>query len=330
MPKRSPAEIAIGPLAPSAIAHGGVAQQSPDLALKASNASLPRIVLNDVSERVIGDFNLARLETIGLHLSSNKIAARDLQLLARRVAGETDDLHAVAKRPGDRVEHIRRRDEHDAAEVKRHAQVIVAKGVVLLGIKHFQERGGRVALNAGAELVDLIQHHDAVAGLGLADPLNDVAGQGADIGSSMSANLRLVMHPAEADAHKFAVHGARDRLAERRLADAGRSDKAKDRRLAARRQLANGQIFDDPALDLLETEVILVKDAARRRDVDRRLLGKAPGQFDQPIEIGSHHPVLAGGFRHALQTPELLARLVVDLLGHFRVADRLLKLGDLG
>ena len=58
--------------------------------------------------------------------------------------------------------------------------------------------------------------------------------------------------------------------------------------------------------------------------------GSAPGQFDQPVEIGPHHPVFAGGFRHALQTPKLLARLVLDLLRHVGVADRLLELGDLG
>ena len=106
------------------------------------------------------------------------------------------------------------------------AEVVVAEAVVLLGIKHLQHRGGRVALDAGAELVDLVQHHDAIAGAGLADRLNDVAGQSADIGSPVAANLRFVMHAAETDADKFAVHGARDRLTERGLADAWRPDEA--------------------------------------------------------------------------------------------------------
>jgi len=35
-----------------------------------------------------------------------------------------------------------------------------------------------------------------------------------------------------------------------------------------------------------------------------------------------------GGFRHPLQAPELLARLVVDLLRHMRAGDCLLELGD--
>src|SRR6202034_3855205 len=122
-----------------------------------------------------------------------------------------------------------------AAEVERHREVIVAEGVVLLRVQHLQHRGGRVALTAGPKLVDLVEHHDAVASFGFADRLNDVAGQGADISPPMAADLCFVMHAAEADPDKLAVHGARDRLTERCLADAGRSDKAEEWRLAVRR-----------------------------------------------------------------------------------------------
>ena len=116
-----------------------------------------------------------------------------------------------------------------------------------------------------AELVDLVQHHHAVARAGLADRLDDVAGQRADIGAPVAADLRLVVHAAEADAHELAVHRARDRLAERGLADAGRADEAQDRRLALRRELAHGEIFDDAPLDLVEAEVVLVEDACAPR-----------------------------------------------------------------
>jgi hypothetical protein len=104
-------------------------------------------------------------------------SARDLELLVGGVAGEADDLHAVAQRPGDGVEHVGGGDEHDAAEVERHRQIVVAEGVVLLGIEHFEQRRDRVALDAAAQLVDLVEHHHAVARAGLADRLDDVAGQ---------------------------------------------------------------------------------------------------------------------------------------------------------
>ena len=106
---------------------------------------------------------------------------------------------------------------------------------------------GGIALDAGAHLVDLVEHHHAVPRAGLADRLDDVARQRADIGAAVAADLGLVVHAAEADADECAAHGAGDRLAERGLADAGRPDEAQDRRLALRRQLAHRQIFDDPA-----------------------------------------------------------------------------------
>ena len=85
--------------------HGGLAQHPADLALQTANASLARVALDDSPERVIGDLDLLWLEAVRLQLAPNKIAARDLEFLVRRVAGEADDLHAVAKRTGDGVEH---------------------------------------------------------------------------------------------------------------------------------------------------------------------------------------------------------------------------------
>ena len=218
----------------------------------------------------------------------------------------------------------------DAGEVERHGEVVVAERVVLLRVEHFEQRRARVALDARADLVDLVEHHDAVARPGLADALDDVAGQRADIGAPVAADLGLVMHAAEADAHELAAQRLGDRLAERGLADAGRPDEAQDRRLAARRELQHRQVFDDPALDLVEPEMVGVEDAPRLGDVDRRRLGQRPGQLDQPVEIGPDHAVFAGGLGHALQAAKLLARLILDLLRHFGGDDRLLEFRDLG
>ena len=146
----------------------------------------------------------------------------------------------------------------------------------------------------------------------------------------MAADFGFVVHAAEANAHEFAVHGARDRLAERSFADAGRTDEAQDRRLAVRREFPHGEIFDDPPLDLVEIVVVLVEDAPRFGDVDRLLLGQRPRQLDQPVEIAAHHAVFAGRFRHALQPAQFLARLLLDLLRHFGVGDGLVELGHFG
>ena len=73
--------------------------------------------------------------------------------------------------------------------------------------------------------------------------------------------------------------------------------------------------------------MVLVEDAPRLGDVDVGFLGQRPRQLDQPIEIGAHHAVFAGRLRHALQPPQFLARLILDLLGHFGLGDGLAELG---
>ena len=84
----------------------------------------------------------------------------------------------------------------------------------LLRVEHFEQRGGRVAVDPGTELVDLVEHHHAVAAAGFADALDDIAGQRAHIGAAVTADLRLVVHAPEADADELAAHRARDRLTE--------------------------------------------------------------------------------------------------------------------
>ena len=214
-------------------------------------------------------------------------------------------------------------------EVEGDAEIIVAEGRILLRVEHFEQRGGRIAVKAGAELVDLVEHHHGIARAGLADRLDDVARQRADIGAPMAADLRLVVHAAEAQAHEFAPGRARDALAERGLADARRSDEAEDRALAVGLELAHREIFEDAPLDLGQPVMILVQDAARFGDVDVVGVELRPGQIDEPIQIGADHAVFGGGLGHALEPLELLRRLILGLLRHARLFDRLAQLGDL-
>ena len=156
------------------------------------------------------------------------------------------------------------------------AEIVVAEGRVLLRIEHFEQRRGRVAVKAaGAELVDLVEHHHAVARARLAQALDDVARQRADVGAPVAADLRLVVHAAQAHAHELAPGRLGDALAERGLAHAGRADEAQDRALARRIQLAHREVLEDALLDLLEAVVVLVEDAPRLGDVDRAASGVA-------------------------------------------------------
>ena len=129
---------------------------------------------------------------------------------------------------------VRGGDEQHLREVERHLEVVIAERRVLLGVEHLEQRRRRIAAEVGADLVDLVEHEHRVARARAAQALDDAARQRADVGAPVAADLRLVAHAAERDAHELAPERARDRAAERGLADAGRPDEAQDRASSGR------------------------------------------------------------------------------------------------
>ena len=192
-----------------------------------------------------------------------------------------------------------------AREVERQIEIVIAEVVVLLRIEHLEQRRLRVAAKVGADLVDLVDHHHRIARARIADRAHDRAGHRADVRAAMSANLGFVANAADREAHELAPHRAGDRLSERRLADAGRSDEAEDRPGQFLLELSDGQVLDDAVLDLLEIVVILVEDRARRLDVD--VVGRlgVPRQRHEPIEVRADDAVLRTGLRHFREPIEL-------------------------
>ena len=281
-----------------------------------------------LADGVLGDLALLGGEAGRLELALEQIALCDLELFVLGVTGKLDDLHAVAHRAGNGVEHVGGRDEHDLREVEGHGEIVVAKGRVLLRVEHLEQRRRRIAVEAGAELVDLVEHHHRIAGAGLADRLDDVAGKGADVGAPMPSDLGLVVHAAETEPDEFAAGRPGDALPERGLADAGRADETQNRALAFGIELAHREIFEDAPLDLRQSVVVLVQDPARFGDVDSVGVELRPRQIDQPVEIGPDHPVFGRGLGHALEALELLLGLILGLLRHAGLLGRLAQLGE--
>ena len=109
---------------------------------------------------------------------------------------------------------VGRTQEHDLGKVEGHVQVVVAEGVVLFGVQHFQQSGRGVAPEIGTQLVHFVQHDDRVAGTGLLDGLDDAAGHGADIGTAVAADLGLVMHAAQGQTLEMTAQGPCDGAAQ--------------------------------------------------------------------------------------------------------------------
>src|SRR5690606_17906879 len=148
----------------------------------------------------------------------------DVDLLVLRVAWQTDDLHPVKQRPGD-VHRVGGAEEHHIRQVVIDFQIVIVEVVVLLGVEHFEQRRGRVATHVLPHLVDFIEQEQRVAHTDLGHLLYQTPGHGAYVGAAVTADLRLVSHPAKRHAHKLAVGRGGDgfRSEERRVGNGCRS-----------------------------------------------------------------------------------------------------------
>src|SRR5207342_1774929 len=120
--------------------------------------------------------------------------------------------------------------------------------------------------------------------------------------------------PAERDPDELPAEGARDALAERRLADTGRSDQREDRARTASGRLAQSallaelpdrQVLQDPILHVLQALVIGVEHDPRLRDVEVVVRADAPRDLDHPVEVRADPALLGRLLRGPLQTAQL-------------------------
>src|SRR5882757_7420905 len=279
------------------------------------------MVDDDFAQRLVGNLELIHRQAVRLQLPLQQVTPGDLQLLLFGIPGQFDDLHAIAQRRRNGIEHIGGADEQDLRQVERHAQIIVAERIVLLRIEHFQQRRERVALMTCRELVHLVEHEHGIAAARFAHRLYDVAGQRTDVGPAMTADFRLIMHAAETYTPELESKSLGDALAQRRLADARRTHKTENRAAALWIQLPDGEEFENAPLDLLEPVVILVQDGAGALDVELFSIDLRPGHGDEPIEVGARHGILGGAIRHALEARKLAQRLFLRFRRHAGVLD---------
>src|SRR4030081_725760 len=98
----------------------------------------------------------------------------------------------------------------------------------------------------------------------------------------MPANLRLVVHAAQAHAPEFEPDRLGNALTERGLAYSRRSDEAKNGTAALGIEFSNREELQYSALDLLEPIVIFIEYRACLLDVDRLGVDLRPRHGQQP------------------------------------------------
>ena len=254
---------------------------------------------------------------------------RDLHLLDFRVAGQLQHFHAVAQRLRNRVQHVGGADEHHVREVVFDVEIVIEERAVLLGVEHFEQRRRRVAAEVHRHLVDFVEQEHRVHRPGLLHHLDDLAGEGADVGAAVAADFRFVADAAERQPHELAVHRAGDRLGQRGLADSGRSGEGEDGRLRLLDQRADREELEDALLDLVETVMILVEDLFGALQVAALAALLVPRHRDQPVEIVARDRRFGRHRRHRLEALQLLDGLLLDVLRHLRGFDLLLQIVDL-
>ena len=145
----------------------------------------------------------------------------------------------------------------------------------------------------------------------------------------MTADLGLVADAAEAHAHELASERAGDRLAQRRLADAGGPDEAEDGSaalvldLALAPEAAHRQVLEDAVLDLFEAGVVGLEHCARGGHVVLILRLLAPRQGEQPVEVGADRRGLGVARAGAVEALELALGLLARLVRERSLGDAL-------
>ena len=224
-------------------------------------------------------------DSVFLKLFGNDVPAGDLPFVVLHVAGKFDDLHAILQGERYCVPDVGRCDEHDMRQIVVKVEIVVVERYVLLGVKHFEERRRRVAAKIHAHFVDLVEQHHGVDHSCPLHGLDDFPRHGADVRPTMAADLRLISHPAEGDAHQLPAERPGNRLRQRGLAYSRRADKTKDLPLHLAHKVEHRNVLQNSLLRLFQPEVVLIED--RLNVLHRKVVfrPRMPRHGNHPVQI---------------------------------------------
>ena len=182
------------------------------------------------------------------------------------------------------------------------------EGVVLLWIEDFEQGRGGVSVVVAAELVNLIQHKQRVAGARLLQVLKHAARHRPDVGFSVTADFGFVAQPSEAHAHVFAAERLGNASTQRRFSNPWRAVQTQDGGLEVALDFEHGEVLDDALLDFFEAVVVLVEHGLGVIQVKIVLRHLIPWQVEQRLEVIGLHAVFAGLRVHPLELADFLVK----------------------
>mmetsp|Transcript_105620 Transcript_105620/g.305638 ORF Transcript_105620/g.305638 Transcript_105620/m.305638 type:complete len:439 (-) Transcript_105620:898-2214(-) len=293
-------------------------------------SGLPGVVADHFGQGLLVQVQPVRAHATRVGSLRYQVLIGDGNLLLVHVAGNSNDLHSIEKWPGDRVRGVRGAHEEHPRKVHWHVQVVVPESAVLLRVKNLQEGRRRVSAVVPPELVDLVDEHHRVRGLQNLQGLDELAGHGADVGTSVPSELGNIVHASDGEAVELAVEGSGDALADGGLADAWRADEAHDLALDRILEEAHSHMLQNALFDILQSVMVLVEDLLGLGDVLVLNVELSPRQASQPFQVGPGDVELGEGGLQGAQPLELGLDDLRRLLGQHLVLDGLLELGDQG
>ena len=258
-----------------------------DFTFQRTHTRFTCVVPHDVAYRVFCHFQLTLAHAVVLHQLGQEVIERNAYLLVFGIAGQTNHFHTVQQGRWN-VQGVAGCHEHHIGQVVVHFQVVILEGVVLFGVQNLQQCRGWIATEIRAHLVDLVQQEQRVTYTHLAHVLNNLAGHGADVGTTVTANLGLVTHATQSHANELAVRCLGDGLTQRGLTHAWRANQTQNRSLQLIDALLHSQVLDNALFDLFQTKVIRIQYflGVAQGVVDTALF--APRQAYQRFDVVAH------------------------------------------
>src|SRR5947209_1609899 len=102
------------------------------------------------------------------------------------------------------------REKDHLGEIIGNLKVVIGKGMILLGVQHFQQCCGRITSKVRADLIYFVQHKQWVTYGCCLHRLDDATGQCSHIGAAMSTYLSFVVYSSQRQAYKLSVECLRN------------------------------------------------------------------------------------------------------------------------
>ena len=200
---------------------------------------------------------------------------------------------------------------------------MVAERAVLLSVQHLKKCRGGIAAGVVCQFIDLVQHQQRIHRTCADEGVDDTTGHGADVGLTVTTDVRLITDAAERETGQLAVHSLGNRDGNGGLTNAGRANEAEDLTLGLGVNLMDGDKLQNTLFYLLKTEMVAVKDGAGLGNIGAVAGVGIPRHIETGIEIVADNRGLGAAERLLAQTIQLLAELFADFVGELGIVDLL-------